>query len=331
MTREENSIVGARALATKESSCQIILQKFVNIPYLSTSDGNGFSEQAKSLLLEYEQINSPLQAASNNNIGAEPIRNLFDLMNAMSELMKKTFSIEDLKIKMGKNKKIGAIWRNIKFIKGAGDFGYNNHGIYISEAEKLLIKIIGGSATSTLREVYWAIQAYKVGGPVLVSVSHTKTGEIFLVMEKLFPGQKTISYKELVAKSFNSDHFLVKIGNSKFIEALKDEISEKFQAVLENSILPFDPDFLINSEGQVRWLDVGDWKQANSRSDTLVLLDGISRRLNKRIGGDFSEQLMARLFERLENAAIISSAEIKELHDLSLKCPCTLSGIGFRF
>lgn len=300
----------ARTPATLSKICLEPSQLFLSPPFTSTPLIQEFTVTAEALLKDFRDINKLSNIGDGRNLPSKT-----SLLRAMDDLITSTFPVAPYQQILGQDNPVQIIWSGIHFTALQGFTGLGNIGIYTGQADQYFIKEVSKNTLDNLSEIYWMTKVHELGGPALYSVARTKTENIYFVMEKLFPHQHTINFKQLVKTMRDklSRTFLAEEILPNFFAILKNSIAKNLQAILEHSVIAKDPDFMINPEGQARWFDVGQWELAKERSDILPVIFDILERLADKFGDDFSQSVLTKLSELLRMSNLREREELIRL------------------
>lgn len=225
--------------------------------------------------------------------------------------------------------------------------GFANKGIYqyVESTDNLrgahTVKVLLELELADLvREIKASLIGEIMGGPKVYrfglfdrkrSVYGKRYSQGFIDMETLFPSEEAINFKSdkltQLIKSPNGPH--------SDLAPLITKIADQFADTLENGILPGDPDWLISTSGNVRWIDMGFWEFDPSRDlrflkmhaeivvESMLCGYGSSKYLTA-ANTTNAEIFLRRIYDRVQQGQAATESEkenyLSELERLSKPC-----------
>ncbi len=210
--------------------------------------------------------------------------------------------------------------------------GSMNEGIFESEDGKAIVKVIKGLDSNSLREIYWALQVEELNGAKPLGVYRSKSGNIFLEMEKIFHNTEAVTVKDLRVGGDIGKTFSGKYIDDSFFDNFTDQLAARFKDTTEKGILPNDSDFMVNSTGDLKWLDVGLWNTVIVEEDIITQMDHYLEGMNKLpFPPNTSEIIFTKYFKLLENSKGTSKKKLSLLKSKYGTCPCNIFQIDKSF
>ena len=161
------------------------------------------------------------------------------------------------------------------------------------------LKLIKPESAEPAEQIWGAFQAEKLGGPKVYGFgkAHVKNrGSYFYIdQERLFPGQSTHEYKNL------GD--IKNLKKYPHPELLAIRMADHFADAIEAGVVVNDPDFIFNDQGEIRWIDSGQWLP---KKDVSSFVDIYSTLVTEFMP---SLPFAQRLRERIGQSAGLSAAE----------------------
>lgn len=90
-----------------------------------------------------------------------------------------------------------------------------------------------------------------------------------------------------------------------------DQMAENFVLVIKKKIVPIDTDFMVSSNGDFRWMDLGLWNIVENRSDIAIEIRYFLQKLDKELKTKISESILNKITQKLKESPEISEQEIK--------------------
>lgn len=254
-------------------------------------------------------------------------KKLEDFDNKIIELMRKEVSLADIS-----KTKEGLTLGDREFKRLGSLLGSMNKGIFESSDGATIIKKVEGLNSSTLKEMYWSLQVEKLGGPKLKGVYRNKEGDVFFEMEKVYAGTDAATLKDIRIGEGSGQDFYNKFRSKEFLDTLVDQLAKRFKDTTESKILPMDSDFMVNSKGELRWLDVGFWNVVVKKEDVISQMDNFLKGMNERpFPPDISDRVFKKYFELLEDSKMVSKEELEIYKRKYESCPCNTFSIQKSF
>lgn len=155
------------------------------------------------------------------------------------------------------------------------NIGADNAGIYALSrggSPRILKILLYGPASYGVQGARAQLRGARLGqlfgGPVVrragVIEGADGSRQFFIEMDELFPGRLSYSLKELFTLA---DHEGDKENYAMVVGRPAARMGVMLARVLEEGVIPRDPDFLISEDGQVAWLDANQWRGPRPLSD----------------------------------------------------------------
>ncbi len=155
--------------------------------------------------------------------------------------------------------------------------GESNQGIFFFEkdgqARTLKLFDIGNSKerlAESFHELRNGLLAESLNGPTIGSFGITEFNTdfyFFIEMERIFPHESAINSKSLLSvKSLSDPHH--DFATAAKIQKISKIAIKLFLESFSEGILPRDPQFLISTSGDMRWIDSGQWQLFSEAENT---------------------------------------------------------------
>ncbi len=148
--------------------------------------------------------------------------------------------------------------------------GQHNEGLYFFERNGFprVVKLLPKSTNQRLeamefvRALEGAALGEKFGAPRVYQFGKTNNGRNYLEMEQLFPGQPAGTFKDWMKEKGDGGLYLISKDRELKGRVIKS-MAEKLVSVYAHSVLPSDLDFLLSSNGEVKWIDTHHWRRSS--------------------------------------------------------------------
>ncbi len=288
-----------------------------------------FFPKAALLLQEQYKTKSELSRTFLDNLDIssrlEKRLNVFDV--EIKKLLEKEIPTSDAKV----SREVLSIGDR-EFNQLGNLIGSMNKGIFESRDGRSIVKKVEGLDALTLKEMFWALQVENIGGPKLMGIFRNEKGEIYFEMEKIFHDEAAVTMKEIRTRSSAGSEFMDDFGDREFEEKLIDQMAKRFRDTTERKIIPSDSDFMVNSKGELRWLDVGLWTLPENPLDIIKQMEHYLQGMSSSsLSSDFSDKVFEEYFKLLKKSPKVSDEELEKYLSVYRSCPCTVLGMKRKF